>query len=179
MFKAFKIATAGLTAGVVAWFFATTPEVMLPSAASTTAHSVCDTGHRGQPDYDAQCLRTGTPAAAAWWFSTPEGKRGHERDDMTTRRGICKFAYRHGGVRREAAELVNDMSYDTYRNYKQVNGWVADAAQGDCLRLGYNDPTSGLVAVNLHHLPKGDCWYEVSYANRKHTKINIEPLCKG
>lgn len=157
MFKGLKrYMFAGITAGMVALFAATGPA---DGAVSPT--------------------RTGTFAdAARLWYSTPVGKRGHVRDDFTTRRSICKFADRHGGVRAQAVELVTDMTYDNYRNARQVNAWVATIAQGDCLRLGYADGVSGLVPVNLHHLPKGECWYEVSYYG-KPRRVFIEPLCKG
>jgi hypothetical protein len=182
MFK-IRVAWAGITAGMVALFTAVSPGAEAaprPTTVTVTAgKSVCDTGYRGQPEYDAKCLRHGTRGdAAKLWFDTPEGKRGHLRDDFTTRRSICKYAPRHGGVRAQAKELVNDMAYDTFRNWHQMIRWAGDAAQGDCLRMGYSDPVSGLVVVNLRHLPKGDCWVEVSYADHKR-KINTEVLCKG
>lgn len=180
MRKHLTTAFTGITAGMVAWFMATTPAVSLPQPTPVSAASVCETGQRGQADYDRLCLHTGTLVkASALWFSTPEGKRGHEKDDMATRRGICKYAYRHGGVRNEAAELVNDMAYDNYRNYKQVNAWTGDVAQGDCLRLGYTDPVSGRAAVNLSTLPKGNCWVEVYYGNATRTRISREVMCAG
>lgn len=178
MRKFLKVAFGGISAGMVALFFATTPAASFPSAQH--GKSVCETGYRGQKLYDALCLRHGTPGdAAKLWFDTPEGKPGHLRDDFTTRRAICAYADRHGGVRAQGKELVNDMAYDTYTNYKQVIRWVQDTAQGDCLRMGYADAASGLVSVNLHNLPGRDCWYEVSYLDRKHTRVNVEPLCKG
>lgn len=164
MFGSFKrFAFAGITTGMVALFTATTPAHSVPAPAA--AHkSVCDTGYRGQKEYDSKCLRTGTIGdAAKVWASV--------NDRLT----VCKT----GNVRREAVELVTDVTYDRFRNNKKVNGWVADQAQGECLRLGYADPVSGLVPVNLRALPKGECWVEVSYANRAHTKINRETLCKG
>lgn len=175
---------AGITAAMIGAFAVvaspSTDAVVPVALASSGKPSVCATGFRGQPAYDRQCLKTGTPGqAAALWFDTAEGKRGHEHDSMETRRDVCRFAARHGGVRKEAAEMVNDMAYDAYRNHKAVIGWFADAAQGDCLRLGYADAESGRVPVNLHALPKGDCWFEVSYLDHKHTKINTEALCKG
>lgn len=113
-------------------------------ALSTTAHhaashrSVCDTGQRGQKAYDRLCLHTGTVGDAAWlWYSTPEGHKGHVHDDYMTRRSICTYAPRHGGVKAAAVELVTDMTYDSYRNNKAVNAWVASVAVTNCREMGY------------------------------------------
>lgn len=171
MRKWIMTAFAVLTAGMIGVWGA--------SAQAAAPHHAdpCKVGFRGQPAYDAKCLRTGKIGdAAGLWYSTPEGKEGKERDDYTTRRNICKYAYRSGGVRAAAADLVNDMAYDTYRNYRQINAWVGTLAQGDCLRLGYADRTTGLVSVNLKHLPSRACWYEVSYLGRD---VNVEPLCRA
>lgn len=159
---------AGITAATIGLFAyigspATSGQPLELAGASS---SVCATGFRGQPAYDRRCLTTGTRATgAALWFGTP----------TATRRDVC----RGGNVRTMAAETLNDVAYDRYRNHTVVLAGVSDAAQGDCLRLGYADPVSGLVAVNLRSLPKGDCWAEVSYADRKHTKIDTEILCKS
>lgn len=100
--------------------------------------SVCETGSRGDKAYDKYCLTTGTVwDAARFWFTTPEGRKGRERDDYDTRRSVCKFAGRHGGLRGTVSEMVNDMYYDTYRNNKQMTGWTVSAARQDCKRMGY------------------------------------------
>lgn len=98
--------------------------------------SICTTGHRGQPTYDHRCLTTATPRTAArLWASVPEGKPGRQRDDMTTQRALCTYAHRHGGIRAAARDLVNDMAYDTYRNYRQVLQWVGQDAALTCAQL--------------------------------------------
>jgi Spy/CpxP family protein refolding chaperone len=172
-------AFAGIGAGLLTLAFATTTpaDASTPPAPAHVAYDCAHHGHRGDPAYDRACLTTGTRAqAAALWYSTPEGSR-RTHDDMNTRRSICANAPRHGGVRAWATELVTDMTYDTYRNNKAMNAWVADTAQGDCLRMGYNDPVSGLASVNLRTLPhKHGCWVEVYYLG---SKINTEVLCKG
>lgn len=128
MTKTWALLTAALLAGYLA---------LAPGPAASAA-DVCRTGHRGQPAYDKACLRTGTPDhAAELWFSTPVGRRGAERDDFTTRRGICKFAPRHGGIRRHAPQLAYDVVYDTFRNHRQVNRWLAQDAALNCRQLGY------------------------------------------
>lgn len=136
---------------------------------STGPAQVCTTGLRGQPAYDRACLTEGTPGdARSLWFDTAEGAPGAERDDMVTRRNICKFAPDHGGIMKWAAEFVGDMTHDTYRNDGQVNRWVGQDAALDCAQMGY--PVS-VVSVDLSTLPQGDCWYEVD-------RHNVEPICK-
>jgi hypothetical protein len=102
------------------------------------AASVCHTGYRGQPAYDAHCLVTGTPrAAAAHWASIPTGTKGHEHDNMTTQRNICKYGHRHGSIAAWTTEAVGDVTYDHYRNNRQVNTWIGQDATLTCAQLGY------------------------------------------
>lgn len=163
MGKFTKIAFAGITAGLIGLFAAVTP------------------GAQAAPETGRSALPVGTYAdAARFWSSFPVGKRGHVKDDDSTRRGICHFAPRHGGVRAEAVELSTDVMYDSFRNARQMEGWVADLVQGDCLRLGYADPASGMVPVNLRtELPHNgmSCWVEVSYLDKAHKIVNKEPIC--
>ncbi len=166
MGKFTSIAFAGITAGLVALFSTLTPGAQ---AAPDSARSSLPVGNYGD--------------AASFWASFPVGKPGHLKDDDSTRRAVCNFASRHGGVRAEAVELSTDVMYDNFRNYKQLTGWVADLAQGDCLRLGYSDLVSGMAPVNLRtELPKvkGKCWVEVYYLGKGKNKIiNKEPICAG
>lgn len=107
-----------------------------PTPASTA--TICATGYRGQPAYDRACLTTGTPRTASdLWDAVPEGRAGRERDDMTTQRGICRYAYRHGGIMVWSRELVADMTYDSYRNHETINTWVGQDAALTCAQLGY------------------------------------------
>lgn len=126
-------------AGLTALFFAMAHLLGAPSAEAVTAPaSVCETGYRGQAEYDRLCLTTGTVGdAGALWYSVPKGKKGSERDDMSTRRSVCKFAPRYGGIKNTVTELVTDMTYDNYRNHKQVNRWVVSMATVDCRNMGY------------------------------------------
>lgn len=125
--------------GVTAVLFAVFALLGAPSSeAAERPASICETGFRGQPAYDRECLTRGTVGdAGALWYSTPKGKKGSERDDMSTRRSVCKYAHRHGGIKRTATELVTDLTYDSYRNHKQVNGWVVSMARVDCAAMGY------------------------------------------
>lgn len=131
MFKRIAAAFAGIAVGMTVLF--------APTASASAPKSVCDTGHRGQPAYDRACLRTGTAGDAAllWFVSMPEGRKGKERDGVMTRRSICKYAPRHGGLKAWATDAVFDVTYDSYRNNKAVNGWVVDIARADCKRMGY------------------------------------------
>lgn len=99
---------------------------------------ICTTGHRGQPAYDRACLTTATPKTAArLWATVPETSKSRAHDDMTTQRNICTYGHRHGGAAAWAADMVNDMAYDTYRNYAQVTRWVGQDAALTCAQLGY------------------------------------------
>jgi hypothetical protein len=131
--------------GITAVFFAVAYLLGVPSAdaapADTTrpAYNCEEEGYRGQPEYDRNCLTTGVVGdAGALWYSVPEGRKGRESDDMVNRRSICKYAHRHGGIKRAATELVTDMTYDSYVNHRHVNAWVVSMARVDCTRMGYN-----------------------------------------
>lgn len=125
--------TAGLMFAVIT---ATMVGVFAPTATATD--STCKTGYRGQPAYDKACLTDGVEGdAGLLWYSTPEGRKGSEGDDWMDRRSICKFAHRHGGIKRAAVELVTDLTYDAYRNHKQVDRWVISMAVVDCRHMGY------------------------------------------
>lgn len=127
---------AGITAGMWA-LFAPNADAVTPRHA-TVNPSICETGYRGDPAYDRACLTTGVVGdAGALWYSTPKGVKGKEVDDAMNRRSICKYAYRHGGIKRAATELVTDLTYDAYTNHKQVNAWVVSNARVDCKTMGY------------------------------------------
>lgn len=108
------------------------------SSADAGEPSVCGESYRGDPAYDRACLVKGVVGdAGALWYSTPKGIKGKEVDDAMNRRSICKYAYRHGGIKRAATELVTDLTYDAYTNHKQVNAWVVSNARVDCKTMGY------------------------------------------
>lgn len=131
--------------GITALFFGVIGLLMASSSAEAgETHraivnpSICDTGFRGDPAYDRACLTKGVVGdAGALWYSTPKGIKGEEVDDAMNRRSICKYAYRHGGIKRAATELVTDLTYDAYVNHKQVDAWVVSNARVDCKAMGY------------------------------------------
>lgn len=132
MHKRVWLAISATMAGMIALF---TPTA---DAAPADRVSVCATGHRGQPAYDRRCLRMGTPDDASMqWFSVELGKPHPVRDDFTTRRSICKYANRHGGIMAQTRELIGDMTYDAFRNNEQVNRWAGQYAKLNCTQLGY------------------------------------------
>lgn len=124
--------------GITAIVFGVFALLTATSSANANQPSICETGYRGDPAYDRACLTTGVVGdAGALWYSTPKGTKGKEVDDAMNRRSICKYAYRHGGIKRAATELVTDLTYDAYTNHKQVNAWVVSNARVDCKTMGY------------------------------------------
>lgn len=99
--------------------------------------SVCETGFRGQPAYDAKCLKTGTfKIAAMLWLSIPQGNAAHVGREDFTRRSICKFPGKFG-TRAAVREALTDVTYDSIRNYRQSLNWSASVAVLDCKAMGY------------------------------------------
>jgi hypothetical protein len=132
MRKIIATAFAGTIAGL-ALLFAPTAQ-----GAPTHTASVCDTGYRGQKAYDKACLTHGTVGDAAHlWYVTPAGRKGSEHDDAMNRRSVCKFAYLHGGLAADVRDLMTDVTYDSYRNDRQVRSWIVDIAKVDCRSMGY------------------------------------------
>lgn len=110
---------------------------MVPDAGAAPAASVCETGFRGQPAYDAKCLRTGTfKTAALMWLDVPAGNAAHVGREDFTRRSICKFPGKFG-TRAAVVEALTDVTYDSIRNYRQSLRWSADTAVLDCKSMGY------------------------------------------
>lgn len=108
------------------------------SAAPVKAKSVCETGHRGQKAYDAQCLKTGTfKSGAALWLSIPAGKAKKENVNNFDRRSLCKFSGKFGGLKNTVREAVGDVAYDAYRNNGTVVKWSTSVAALDCASMGY------------------------------------------
>lgn len=129
---------ASFFAGLIALLMAPTNADAAPAAARPAVTSVCQTGHRGMPEYDRKCLRTGTfKDGAMLWLSTPEGRKGRESRDMSDRRSICKYARTLGGIRPTVREIFNDVAYDSYRNHTTVLTWATLVAQTDCRSMGY------------------------------------------
>ncbi|MCP9209543.1 hypothetical protein [Streptomyces cucumeris] len=128
-------AFAGILAGLALLF---APVMATEADAATKGKSVCDTGSRGQREYDRLCLKTGTfKDGAMLWLSVPAGKKGHEKRDAYNRRSQCKFAKEFGGITAVARDLSFDVAYDNFRNHATVLNWSAAVAKMDCRAMGY------------------------------------------
>jgi hypothetical protein len=125
-----------LLAGIIAL-------LMAPSGAADAApmggtrvaagRSVCETGYRGMPEYDRYCLVNGTARdGMRLWFAEIDGKRYSVRE----RRAMCRDARATGSIRRGAMDLMNDVAYDRYRNYRDVLRVTGAVAVLDCRALG-------------------------------------------
>lgn len=120
-------AFAGILAGIVALFaFSGTAEAA-PALKRPAVQSVCETGFRGQPEYDRKCLKTGTfKSGAMLWLDNA----------ATDRKAACKSAVK-AGIRMAVRELVFDVAYDTYRNHNTVITYATAVATAECKALGY------------------------------------------
>lgn len=108
-----------------------------PAAPRPLMASHCPTGQQRTGDRTGLCLTNGTPRDAAHlWNTFPQGTKGHERDD-TDQRGICRYAYRHGGIAAAVADLTTDESYDHYANWSEVTTWAGQLATLTCAQDGY------------------------------------------
>lgn len=110
-----------------------------PAAGTRAAavRSICETGYRGNPEYDRKCLVTGTfKSGATLWLSVPEGRKGHVGREDYTRRSICAYPGEFG-TRDAVTEALTDVAYDHYRNYRTVLRHAADTAVLDCRSMGY------------------------------------------
>jgi hypothetical protein len=132
-------AFAGIAAGLLTLAFTPAPGA---DAATTAPHplmaSHCPTGQQGTGDRKGLCLTNGTPRdAARLWSAFPQGAKGHEHDD-TDQRGICRYAYRHGGIAAAVTDLTTDESYDHYANWSEVTTWAGQLATLTCAQDGYH-----------------------------------------
>jgi len=119
-----KIAT--ILAGFVALFAFSAP-ADAADGKRPAVRSVCETGFRGQPAYDAKCLKTGTfKSGAMLWLDNAAADR----------RATCKFAVK-AGIRTAVRELTIDIAYDNYRNHNTVIGYATAVATAECKALGY------------------------------------------
>lgn len=128
-------AFAGISAGLLTLLLTPAPN------AHATPHpmaSHCPLGQQGTGDRTGLCLTNGTPRDAAnLWHTFPQGTKGHERDD-TDQRGICRYAYRHGGIAPAVTDLTTDEAYDHYANWSEVTTWTAQLATLTCAQDGYH-----------------------------------------
>lgn len=95
--------------------------------------SVCETGFRGQPAYDRQCLTHGTYRdGAALWLRDGDGNRVSKAE----RRSMCRDARNVGGIRSAVRDWFFDVAYDHYRNHTAVLKYAGAVAHADCRALG-------------------------------------------
>lgn len=135
--KATYLAT--VLAGLLALFAPAGAAEAAPTDGSRAAavESICDTGYRGQREYDAKCLVTGTfKSGAMLWLSIPKGKAGHVGRGDFTRRSICQYPGK-SGLHAAVREALFDVAYDRYRNHTSVLRWAGDVAALDCKVMGY------------------------------------------
>lgn len=127
-----------IVAGFLALFAFNSPADAAPvGTAVKAARSICETGYRGQPEYDRKCLKTGTfKTAANLWLGIPAGNAAHVGREDFTRRSICKFPGADG-TRAAVREALTDVTYDSVRNYRQSLTWSAQVAVLDCASMGY------------------------------------------
>lgn len=116
-------AFAGIGTGLALLFAPTTADAAAPRT------SVCDTGFRGQPAYDHQCLTRGSQAeAAVQWYTTYP---------TSDRRAQCRLAWRTGDMVTVVTETRGDMIRDTYTNDRQVIRWAARMGVTECVAMGF------------------------------------------
>lgn len=121
--KRLTLAFAGITAGFLA-LFAINAEASTPTAPA----SVCETGYRGQREYDTLCLATGTYGdAGVVWYQGNSDKY---------RRSLCRSVGRYHGMRNLVHEVYGDVIYDNFRNDKAVEVWTARMGTANCRALG-------------------------------------------
>lgn len=121
-------------AGFAVLFGISAPADAAPAGGKRPAvRSVCETGHRGMPEYDRKCLVTGTFASGVMlWFADSDGHRYTTRE----RRAACRDARSTGSVRRGVTDALNDVAYDRYRNHRYVLRVAGLVAVMDCRALG-------------------------------------------
>lgn len=120
-----RIAT--VLAGFLALFAFNAPADAAPARTSASVASVCETGYRGMPEYDAKCLRNGTfKSGALLWLD----------NGTDNRKFACRSAVRVG-IRSAVRELVFDVAYDNYRNHTTVIKYATVVAKAECTALGY------------------------------------------
>lgn len=126
-----------ILAGLIALFAFTPSADASPSVPASgkrpAVRSVCETGFRGQPAYDAKCLRTGTVLDGVnLWFRGADGKVIKAAD----RRAFCRDANSAKTTRAGIIDGLFDVAYDRYRNHKHVLNVAATVGVLDCAELG-------------------------------------------
>lgn len=123
MIKKMTAALAGIGTGLVLLF---TPSASAQPTES--AHSVCDTGIRGQAAYDRECLVRGNvgDAGVAWYVGYTDAQR----------KADCRAAQRVGMLT-VVRETRGDVLGDNFRNAGQVVRWTAQLGSANCEAWGY------------------------------------------
>lgn len=95
--------------------------------------SICETGHRGMPEYDRKCLKTGTVMDGVnLWFRYIDGGAVSKAD----RRAFCKDATATGHTRAAIIDGLFDVAYDNYRNHTRMLSIAGTVGVWDCQALG-------------------------------------------
>lgn len=118
-------AFAGITAGLVLLMTALSPSAQ-SAPASHRELSVCDTGFRGQPDYDRMCLIIGD-----YYDAKNEWRGGFS---LGERKAQCRTALRTG-MPAMVRETRGDVLYDTYSNNETMVRLTAWAGAAECYRI--------------------------------------------
>lgn len=125
-----------LLAGIIALLLAPSGVADAAPAGGTRAaavRSICETGFRGQPEYDRKCLKTGTVLDGVnLWFRDGDNKLIKAAD----RRAFCRDANQAKTTRAGIIDGLFDVAYDNYRNHKFVLSVAATVGVMDCQALG-------------------------------------------
>lgn len=125
---------AVLLAAIVALLMA--PSGMADAAPARTSGkvSICETGYRGNPEYDRKCLKRGTVLDGVnLWFRDIDS---HKLIPAAERRAFCKDATATGHTRAGIIDGLNDVAYDRYTNYRFVLSVAGTVGVMDCQALG-------------------------------------------
>lgn len=130
-------AFAGALAGLLLLFTATASADAAPATGTASGkRSVCETGYRGMPEYNAKCLHVGALVdGVALWFREDATRKGRVYS-AGERRAVCRTAKGLGGIRNAVSEARLDVAYDRFRNYPEMLTVATITARGDCKRLG-------------------------------------------
>lgn len=92
----------------------------------------CKTGFRGDPRYDARCLKKGAVLDGwrLWAYSDGERRTAGERREM------CRDAAATGDIWRGLTDTMTDPAYDRFRNYRSMARIAAAFGVADCRALG-------------------------------------------
>lgn len=123
-----------ILAGLVALFaFSAPADAAVQSGKRPAVRSVCETGHRGMPEYDRKCLKTGTVMDGVnLWFRYIDGGAVSKAD----RKAFCKDATSTGHTRAGIIDGLFDVAYDNYRNHARMLSIAGTVGVWDCQALG-------------------------------------------